>query len=106
MEKLWNELKRVEAEAQRLHAEIEDKTKEITALAKQQADKLDADGKTFGQQEADALIASAVEDANRKRDKQLKENQAAIQKLRAKAQKQMDQASATIVNAVLGGKQP
>jgi vacuolar-type H+-ATPase subunit H len=105
MEKVWAELKRIEAEAQKMRAQAEGKAKEITALAKQQAEKMVADGKTYGQQEADALYANAVEDANRKRDEQFKENQAEIEKMRVHADKRMDKASTNIVNAVLGEKQ-
>jgi vacuolar-type H+-ATPase subunit E/Vma4 len=106
MEKVWDELKHIEAEAQRLRTETAEKAKEITDLAKQQAEKLGADSRKYGQQEADALYADAVEDANRKRDEQLKENQVAIEKLRVKAQKGMEQASSTLVNVVLGDNKP
>ena len=106
MEKVWAELKKIEAEAEQIRSEAQNKSKEITTLAQQEAENLQADGKTYAEQEAKQLYTNTINEANRKRDEQLKANQEATEKIRAQAEKRMDQAALAIVNSVLGEQAP
>ncbi len=102
MEKVWDELKKIEAQAEQIRNEAQDEAKKMTTLAQQEAEKLIANGKAYGEEEAQQLYTSMIQEANRNRDEQLKANQETIAKLREEAEKQMEQAVATVVNAVLG----
>ena len=102
MEKIWDELKKIEAQAEQIRSEAQDEAKKMTALAQQEAEKLIANGKAYGEEEAQQLYTSTIQEANRNREEQLKANQEARANLRAQAEKQLEQAVATVVNIVLG----
>ncbi len=106
MEKIWDELKKIEAQAEQIRSEAQDEAKKMTVLAQQEAEKLIANGKAYGEEEAQQLYASTVQEANRNREEQLKANQEARANLRAQAEKQLEQAVATVVNMVLGETKP
>jgi len=101
MENVWSELKKIEAQAEQITSEAQIKAKQIAAMSQQQAQKLIDDSKVAAEAEAQKLYTQAVAQANEEREKQLKENQAEITKLKVNANKHMDQAVDTIVNAVL-----
>jgi len=102
MEKVWDELKKIEAQAEQIRSEAQDEAKKMTALAQQEAEKLIANGKAYGEEEAQQLYTIAIQEANRNRDEQLKANQEARANLREQAEKQIEQAVSTVVNTVLG----
>ena len=102
MEKVWEELKKIEARAEQIRSEAQDKAKMINVLAQQKAQELIANSKTYAQEEAQQLVNNIVQEANGYRDVQLKANQEATEKLRAQAEKRMEQAAAKVVSTVLG----
>ena len=106
MEKVWEELKKIETQAEQIRSEAQDKAKKMNALAEQKAQELIANGKTYAQEEAQQLISNAVQEANRTRDAQLEANQEATEKLRVIAQERMEQAAAKIVSTLLGETKP
>ncbi len=102
MEKVWDELKKIDAQAEQIRSEAQKNAKEITSLAQKEAEKLLANSKNYGQQETQDLYASAVSEANLNREKQLKANQQTTENFGKQAQQRMEKASSTIVTAVLG----
>jgi vacuolar-type H+-ATPase subunit H len=104
MEKVWEELKKIEAQAEQIRAEAQDKGKEISKLAEQDAEKLLANSKAYAQEDAEKVVTQAVTDANRNREKQLQENEQVVRSLKEAAEKRLDKAEAIIVDAVLGKK--
>ncbi len=102
MEKVWDELKKIEAQADQICSQAQDKAKEMTALAQQEAEKLLANAKAYGEEEAQQIYDRTVQEANRKREEQLKASQEAQTNLRAQAEKQLKTAVNTVVNRVLG----
>jgi len=106
MEKVWDELKKIEAQAEQIRSEAQDKAKKMNTLAEQKAQELIANSKTYAQEEAQQLISDAIQEANCTRDAQLKANQEASEKLRVQAQERMEQAAAKIVSTVLGETKP
>jgi V/A-type H+-transporting ATPase subunit G/H len=102
MEKAWEELKRIEAQAEQIRTEAQEKAKEIISLAQQEAKKLVSDSKNYAQNEADQLYANTIEEANRNRDQQLEASKATAEKLSVEAEERMDKASSTVVKAVIG----
>jgi vacuolar-type H+-ATPase subunit H len=101
MENVWSELKKIEAQAEQITSEAQNKAKQIAAMSQQQAQKIIDDSKVNAEAEAQKLFNDAVAKANEEREKQLKGNQAEITKLKVNANKRMDQAVNTIVNTVL-----
>jgi vacuolar-type H+-ATPase subunit H len=106
MEKVWDELKKIEAQATQIQSEAQNKSKALIELSKQEAEKLLANSKTYAQEEAKHIYETNVEEANRSRDEQLKVNQKVIEKLKAEAEKLMEQASSTVMKTVLGETKP
>jgi vacuolar-type H+-ATPase subunit H len=101
MQKVWEELKSIEAQAEQIQTDAKDRAKKITAQAKKDAETLMQNSKTYGAEEGQKRYQAAVSEANRKRDEQLAENEKAASKLKAQAEKRMDTAVAAVVKAVL-----
>lgn len=72
MEKVWYELKKIEAQAEQIRSEAQDGAKEMIALALQKAKKLIANGNACGEEEAHQLYTSTIQEINRNREEQLK----------------------------------
>ena len=101
MEKVWEELKKIESQAEQVRSEAQKNAKEITSTAQIEAERLVANSKKYAEQEAQELYTGAVEDANQNREQQLKANQQATETLTKQAQQRMNKASSKIVEAVL-----
>jgi F0F1-type ATP synthase membrane subunit b/b' len=101
MEKVWDELKRIEAQAEQIRVDAQTQAKKMTQQAKQDADKLVGNSKTYAEEESQKIYADAVAVANACRTQQLQTNAQEAEKLKAQAQKRMDKAVAVIVDAVL-----
>jgi V/A-type H+/Na+-transporting ATPase subunit G/H len=106
MEKAWEELKQIEAQAEKIQSEAQDRAKKMSLLAKQDAEKLVENSKKYAEAESQILYSKAVEEANSKRDEQLKKTEATVAKLKSKAEKRMDKAVLVVVNAVLEDSAP
>ncbi len=102
MEKVWEELKKIESQAETIRKESQNNTNKITSLAQQEGEKLIASSRTYAEEEAKQLYEHTVQEANRDRDERLRTNQKAIDNLQVKAEKRIERASLTIKNAVLG----
>jgi vacuolar-type H+-ATPase subunit H len=101
MEKVWDELKKIEAQAEQIQNDAQDRAKKMVLLAKQDAEKLVEKSKTYAESESQKLYANAIVEANQERDEHLKENEEAAGSLKLKAEKRMEKAVSTVVNAVL-----
>ena len=102
MEKIWEELRKIESQAEQVRNEAKEKAKKITVLAQQEAEKLIANSKTCAEEESRKLYNSAVQEANQNHDEQLRVNQESAERLKAQAEKRMNQASSTVTSIVLG----
>jgi vacuolar-type H+-ATPase subunit H len=102
MEKVWAELKKIEAQASQIKIEAQAKNKEIVDVAQQEAEKLSANSKKYAKEEAQNLYETTVKEANQNRENQVKANQAETEKIKAQAQKNMPKAADAIVKRVLG----
>jgi vacuolar-type H+-ATPase subunit H len=101
MEKVWDELKKIEAQAEQIQGEAQDRAKKMVILAKKDAEKLVENSKTYAEAESQKLHLMAIEEANRDRNEQLKANEETLANLKSKAEKRMDKAVLVVVNAVL-----
>ena len=101
MEKVWEELKKIEAEAEQIRSEAQEKAKNITTLAQQNGEKLIANGQIYAEEEGQQLFTRTLEEANSRRDEQLKANKGDAEKLKVQAEKHMEQAVSKVVKAVI-----
>jgi vacuolar-type H+-ATPase subunit H len=106
MERVWGELKKIDAQANKIKSDAQDKAKKIDLLAKSDAEKLIVNGKTYAEEESQKLYSKTIQEANQERDEHLKINQKTAEKLKAQAEKNMDQAVLAIYNAVLEETKP
>jgi len=101
MEKVWEELKKIEAQAEQIRSAAQDKAKKITDPAQKEAEQLLANSENYAEEAAQQLYTSTIQEANRNRDELLKANQAAANVLRAQAEKHMEPAIAKVVKSVI-----
>jgi F0F1-type ATP synthase membrane subunit b/b' len=106
MEKIWEELKKIEAQAEQIRGETLDKAKEMTDLAQKEAEELLTNSATYAEEEAQQLYMSTTQEANRSRDELLKANHVAADKLSVQAEKHIEPAVEKVVNAVIEETQP
>ena len=102
LEKVWEELKKIDAQAEQIRSEAQTDAKEITSLSQKESEELLVNSKNYAQQEAQQLYTETVSEANRSRDQQLETNRQTTENLGKQAQQRMEKASSTIVTAVLG----
>lgn len=103
MEKVWEELKKIEAEAEQIRTDAQQKAQNITAFAQQNGEKLIANSQAYAEEEAQKMLKDTIDEANHRRDEALQANKGATDKLKAQAEKHMDSAVHKVVNAVIKG---
>jgi vacuolar-type H+-ATPase subunit H len=101
MEKVWDELKKIEAQAEQIQNDAQERAKNMVLLAKQNSEKLIENSRIYADEESQKLFANSIKEANLNRDEHLKANQEYAGKLKEKAEKRMDKAVLTIVKVVL-----
>jgi len=106
MEKVWNELKKIEAQAEQIQNDAIERAKNMVFLAKQDSEKLIENSRIYAEEESQKLFTNAIEEASLNRDEHLKANQEVAGKLKEKAEKRMDKAVLAIVNVVLEETKP
>jgi vacuolar-type H+-ATPase subunit H len=104
MQKVWEELKNIEAQADQIQSDAKTKAKQITAQAKKDAETLLANSRTYGTEEAKKRYDTTIAEANKSRQQQLDDSDKAALKLKAQAEKRMDKAVTLVVDAVLEEK--
>jgi hypothetical protein len=104
MEKVWNELRRIEDEAAVIRSEAQAKSKEITEVASKEAEKMVANSKIYALEDARKLHESSIKLGNEHRDSLLKTNEEYIARLQGSAEERMKEAITTVVSCVLGNK--
>ena len=101
MQKVWEELKKIEAEAEQIQTSAQDKAKKITLQAQKDAEKLLSNSRVYAQEESQKLYTNAIAEANKSREERLASNEKIAENLKAQAEKRMDKAVIAVVNAVL-----
>lgn len=104
MEKVWEELKRIEAQAEEIRSQAQLNAKEIINLSQKKADQLLEDSKTYANQETQAHFENTINQANLNREQKLKANQEKTKKLTQQAEEKIEQAASLIMKAVLEEK--
>jgi vacuolar-type H+-ATPase subunit H len=101
MQRVWDELKKLEAQAEQIQADAKNQAKQILAFAHQESDKLVANSKVYGQQEAQKLYVQVDKEAKQNNAELLEATKKTAAKLKAQAEEHMDKAVRLVVNAVL-----
>ncbi len=101
-EKVWEELKKIEAQAETIRAEAQDTAAKVAEFSRQQAEKLIANSKIYAEEDANQLYSLEVNAAQKQRDESLKENKENVEKLKAKAKERVELAASAIRASVLG----
>jgi vacuolar-type H+-ATPase subunit H len=101
MQKVWEELKSIETQAEQIQTDAKTKAKQITLQAQKDAAKLLEDSKTYGAEESHKRYQAAIAEANKSREEKLAANDKAAVKLKSQAEKHMDNAVDAVVKAVL-----
>ena len=104
MQKVWEELKSIEAKADQIENDAKEKAKQITTQAQKDADALLTNSRTYGAEESKKRYDAAIAEANKARQQRLDENEKAAAKLKKQAEKRMDKAVSAVVDAVLEEK--
>jgi vacuolar-type H+-ATPase subunit H len=102
MEKLWEELRKIENEAEHIHSETLKKSEELVAIAKQDAEKLFSASKKHIEAEADELLNKYREEAAKERDAALQKNEDIIKELGKTVENRFEKGVNMIFDAVLG----
>jgi vacuolar-type H+-ATPase subunit H len=104
MQKVWEELKNIEAQAEQIQSGAKEKAKQITTQAQKDADTLLTNSKTYAAAESKKRYDAAITEANTKRQQQLDDNEKVAAKLKTQAEKRMDKAVSTVLDAVVEEK--
>lgn len=102
MEKVWEELRRIESEAEHVQSGALKKSEELIAIAKQDAEKLLSDSTKHIETEANELLNRFLREAAKERDAALEKNEKNLKDLRETVEKRFDEALNIIFDAVLG----
>lgn len=103
MEKVWNELKKIESQAEQIRTEAQKTANNIISTAKQDAETLISNSKTYAEEEAQKAYTKAIQKANSKREEQLKANMLDAEKLKVQAEKHIEAAISKIAKKVIKG---
>jgi vacuolar-type H+-ATPase subunit H len=106
MERVWEELRKIETEAERIHSEASKKSEELLAIAKKDAEKLLSVSKKNAESEANDLLNKYRREAANERNVKLEKNKVFIKELRTTVEKRFDKAVNTVFNSVLGKIKP
>ena len=101
MEKVWEELKKIEKEAEKIREGAQRMTREITSLAQRNSEKLVENSQTYAEEEGRRLYEGIVKEANFKQNEELKANEVAVERLKEYASSQMDQAVDAVMKAIV-----
>ena len=102
MEKVWEELRKIEDKAEKLRSEALKTSEKLMDVARKDAEKLLSLSKKHTESEADKLLKARVTQAEKERAADLEKNEKSIKELKATVEKYFDKAVDTVFDAVLG----
>jgi F0F1-type ATP synthase membrane subunit b/b' len=102
MEKVWEELRKIESEAEHIHSETLKKSEELIDRAKKDAEQLLSVSKKHTETEANKLLTKYLEEAANEHDASLEANEKTLKELRKTVETCFDKAVNTVFDAVLG----
>ncbi len=102
MEKVWNELKKIESNAEQINAEAKEKSKQIETFAEQKSEKLVASARIYATEEAERERDIILKQTHEIHDQNIRKNQQNVELIRENAQRRMKKATNRIFSAIVG----
>jgi hypothetical protein len=102
MEKIWDELKKIEAQAEKILSEAQTKSTELISLSKKESEQLVVKAKIYAEEDSQEFYLRAIQEANQAYQEKLKIGKENGEKLIAQAEKRADKCVDIIVKAVMG----
>jgi len=102
MEKVWDELRKIESKAEQINSETLKKSEELIAVAKKDAKKLLSLSKKHTESEINDLLTTYLNQATKEHDTAIEKNEKAIKELKTTVEKNFDKSIDAVFNAVLG----
>ena len=102
MEKVWDELRKIEDEAEHIHSETVKKSEELIAIARKDAEKLLSVSKKHTEAEANEVLKKYLDESAKEHDTLVEANEKKLKELRKNVEKRFDEAVNTVFDAVLG----
>ncbi len=102
MEKVWGELRKIEAKAEQIKTEANERSSQITNIAERKSEQLIASAKVFASEEAEKQREAILKQAQEIHDHKIIENQQKTKKITECAQRNMEKAVRKIIDAVIG----
>jgi vacuolar-type H+-ATPase subunit H len=106
MERVWEELRKIETKAEHIHSEALKKAEELIAIAKKDSEKLLSVSKKHAEAEANELLNRYRREASKERDARLEKNKVFLKELRTTVENRFDKAVNTVFDAVVGKIEP
>lgn len=101
MEKIWEELVKIERVADSCRSEASDKSKEIIRVARDYSEKLLLDINAQASEEAEELLVKIREEAKKEHNDAVAKNEQFLIELENNAEKRIDEAVELVFNSVL-----
>jgi hypothetical protein len=102
MEKVWDELKKIELQAEKIRVEAQNKSTQLAILAKKEGEQLVTNARTYAEEDSQQFYHRSIQEANMAYEEKLKIGEAVGEKLILQAEKHVEKCVDIIVMAVLG----
>jgi F0F1-type ATP synthase membrane subunit b/b' len=102
MEKVWDELKRIELQAEAIRSEALNKSTLIINLAKKDGEQLVTKARTYAEEDSQQFYDNSLQEAGTVYEEKLKASEEVGKKLLLQAEKHVEQCVEIIVKAVIG----
>jgi F0F1-type ATP synthase membrane subunit b/b' len=102
MERVWDELRKIEKEAELLEEEAVKKSKAISEVANREAEKIIFNSRIYADAEVNGLRDASVKEIAEKKETMLKENSGNVSRLSALAEENKKKAVNFVFDQVLG----
>ena len=102
MEKIWDELKKIELQAEKIRADAQNKSTQLTNLAKKEGEQLVTNARKYAEEDSQQFFRNSVQEANKAYEEKLKKGKEDGEKLMLQAEKHVGQCVDIIVKSVTG----
>jgi vacuolar-type H+-ATPase subunit H len=102
MEKVWEELKKIEGKAKQINSDTLKRSEELITIAKKDAEKLLSLSRKHTEAEVNELLNKVLKEDAKEREAALEKNEKTLQEMREMVEKNFAIALDTVFNAVLG----
>jgi hypothetical protein len=102
MEKVWDELKKIEQQAEKIQVDTQTKSTQLVNLAKKEAEQLIDNARTYAEEDSQRLYRNSILEANKAYEEKLRTGEEVGERLILQVEKHVEQCVDVIVKAVMG----